>query len=812
MCSQIAIFGGVLTGLLVCGCGSPQPPPAAPLGKPASSVPPPSKVVAMAPDTALTTTATCGGNYQGLLHAVESPEDAEVFGQLFEFGYWTGSTHARQNGLKPGYWVYAAPFWFIWEKSSSPSPLEGRKTPPPTSRPTPGRIPAPPRSPEKRLPLPGVELTGSSSYHAFALSKDGSLLANDVWEKKDRKIVVWDTNSGEVVSEFPVRPPIAQIMGMAFAEDDRLVLLHYSSDYASPLLYVWSRKANAIIKEIAGRKLQGANYLVVSDDGSLAAVSDSERLRVFDLSSGNVVASTVTRRRIGNWVFAEDKKALVGVDRLALDVWLFDNREPSCVALPAELWSAGSSSRPPALFRLDDGTLMVFGDREIRRYRLDPLRLVSTLPGGLLDSVSGDGRLLVGMDRGDNTTPPSTLLYDGRSGEYLGWLPDGYSVRRFSADSQRLALTSVAGPIRVWNVSNLSDAARPAQPAAVDHEEEEASEAILPAPATVLDMPQHEAIGFMWSSDGQWLATEHAAHIQGGFLKASLATWDMATKRQTHEPLSNLRLLWPAADGNGFGCYNTTTRQIEVVTVPAAETIKAPPSIPSEEPYYWIGSPDGRFILNRGSKLGAVFDSKTGNLLHQFDFPKRFAAAFTTDGQALAVETSPNSVALHDTSTWGRIAICKHPAPFSGWVLSSDGRWLASFHMVEEYQAPSPYDDRAAPPRSYYLCFWDARGGSRQITPLTCVRLPDPRGLIFSPDDTVLVLADWRGLELWNVVGGTLQRQPNGRIEMDLPERGVRMSFSPDGRHFALGTSAGTRVWGAEEVLSQPTLREDTSK
>lgn len=455
---------GVLAVLLaVCGCGP-------------SSTAPPTKVVGSAtvpasrPDPALIEQATCQGKYGSLLHALECPEDAKEFGPLFEFGYWTGFSRAKQNNLKPGYWVYAEPFWFIWGMSSDPSPLEGRK------------------------------------------------------------------------------PPLPQ------------------------------------------------------------------------------------------------------------------------------------------------------------------------------------------------TTPPTPV-----------------------------ATTDMRLP-----------------------------------PANEMGLPSYRATGWMWSSDGRWLVVEHNAFIEDRYPSAMLATWDMSTKQQAHEPVRFLRLRWPLPEGRGFACYNEKARCLELFAVPSAETTKSPSGIPSENWYRWAASPDGRFILNYGKGQVKVFDTVRGDILHEFDFSNQMATAFTTDGQYLAVQTSLFSVPLFDTKTWRQIADCKHPAPFARWALSPDARWLASSHFVEHYQPRSRGSrrDEERAPSDHYLSLWDAQRGTRQLTPLTCVKRAPVLGLAFSPDSAVLMLADWRGLEFWDVVNSTLIARPNNFLEMDfVREHFVWMSFSPDGRHFALGTPSGTRVWPAEEIL-----------
>ena len=63
--------------------------------------------------------ATVDGKYAMLLHQFKAEKDAEEFGDFSDEGYRTETKHGDEKDLSPGYWVYVAPYWYIWEKRTS---------------------------------------------------------------------------------------------------------------------------------------------------------------------------------------------------------------------------------------------------------------------------------------------------------------------------------------------------------------------------------------------------------------------------------------------------------------------------------------------------------------------------------------------------------------------------------------------------------------------------------------------------------------------------------------------------------------------
>ena len=62
--------------------------------------------------------ASCSGKYKTLLRQLEVPSDQASYGDLKDFGRWEGTEYQSYKNLPPGYWVYAAPHWYIWNETT----------------------------------------------------------------------------------------------------------------------------------------------------------------------------------------------------------------------------------------------------------------------------------------------------------------------------------------------------------------------------------------------------------------------------------------------------------------------------------------------------------------------------------------------------------------------------------------------------------------------------------------------------------------------------------------------------------------------
>jgi len=66
------------------------------------------------------------GKYLNLLYVLDMPKDREAYGGHCDWGYWTGTAWGDYTDLKPGFWVYVYPKWYIWGSRADEIGLDPR--------------------------------------------------------------------------------------------------------------------------------------------------------------------------------------------------------------------------------------------------------------------------------------------------------------------------------------------------------------------------------------------------------------------------------------------------------------------------------------------------------------------------------------------------------------------------------------------------------------------------------------------------------------------------------------------------------------
>ena len=61
---------------------------------------------------------TAGGKYKSLLRRLHVPADSEQFGQFKDLGMLDRKSYAGAENLPAGYWVYVAPYWYLWAETT----------------------------------------------------------------------------------------------------------------------------------------------------------------------------------------------------------------------------------------------------------------------------------------------------------------------------------------------------------------------------------------------------------------------------------------------------------------------------------------------------------------------------------------------------------------------------------------------------------------------------------------------------------------------------------------------------------------------
>lgn len=51
--------------------------------------------------------------YHGLVHKLHIPQDRGRYGDCHDYGWWNGTSY-RGHNTRPGYWVYARGYWYVF--------------------------------------------------------------------------------------------------------------------------------------------------------------------------------------------------------------------------------------------------------------------------------------------------------------------------------------------------------------------------------------------------------------------------------------------------------------------------------------------------------------------------------------------------------------------------------------------------------------------------------------------------------------------------------------------------------------------------
>ncbi len=63
--------------------------------------------------------ARVNGKYEMLLRQIRVPDDVDNYSEFNDYGHYQGTSYANYNDLPSGYWVYVAPYWYIWRDLSA---------------------------------------------------------------------------------------------------------------------------------------------------------------------------------------------------------------------------------------------------------------------------------------------------------------------------------------------------------------------------------------------------------------------------------------------------------------------------------------------------------------------------------------------------------------------------------------------------------------------------------------------------------------------------------------------------------------------
>jgi WD40 repeat protein len=567
-----------------------------------------------------------------------------------------------------------------------------------------------------------------------AYSPDGTRLAT---VGRDRTTKVWDAATGRLLRTLDKHPDT--VWSVAFSPDGRLL-----ASASVGVVKLWDTATWE-----GGRDFQGGWYVAFSPDGRRLCSSGGPRLLVWDTA-------------------ALTKQTGPVAPSLELDEAKKD---------PAGLKSENLYAFLRAAFS-PDGQTMAVGTREKAVKFLDVESgrwVLSPLPHDQLVwevAYSPDSRYLASS----SFLTQKVNLWDAKTGRLLRTFNGHTNLTNgiaFSPDSQRLASVSYDGIVKVWDVTNLANAA--------------------PQEARTLTGETGSVIGVVHSPDGLTFATisgtkdlEDSA-IKAPTLVEGVTIWNTRTGqriRTLRNPTAGP--CHDAAFDPGFG---------RIARAKADGTVEIRDRVTDRLVLSLSGhggavervtfSPDGRRLASVSwDKTVRVWDAASGRPIHVLPAPRSYIPdlRFSPDGRRLALGGAAEMDQLHpgDVKVWD---------PATGRQLPTLGGYFAfvdsmAFHPREAWLACSLGSDILILDPSSGREVLHLRGHSGDVT---C--------MAFSPDGRRLTSGSKDGaIKLWEpATGREILTLLHGRGDVV-----TGVSFSPDGRTIVSTSKRGTvKVWDA---------------
>ncbi len=562
-------------------------------------------------------------------------------------------------------------------------------------------------------------------------------------------------------------------------------------------IVLWERATGKRLREFreAGTWIVQLGF---SPDGKfLAASTWDNSLRLYDPTTGREL-----RRLTGaQFVFAPDGKTLASNFLLPPDEKA--QRKPGQAI---HLWevasgtersrlNAGPVSLIPVTFSRDGKTLAVMGEQALHLLDVATGKELSRLPGhahGDRAAFGADNSTLVTLALGRPSGKGALRTWEIATGKELrqAVVPLGRTLfvsGIFSPDARTLLTADYYGPVRIIDVATGNEVRQ-------------------------LEGTRHGGlVPHAFSSDGKQVVT--MAGITG-----AIQFWDTATGKEV--PLTaGHRGAVSALAFSGDGTSLVTASRDGTVRLWDAEGRELRRHSVEVGMFDALGlSADGK-LLARGGLPVQVWDTATGKLLRwaRADEEGGEALAFSPDGKVLA-SASAGTMTLREVATGRELRrfpchrLCRQllfspdgkklastsaHGPFFVWesatgkLLYQRGEFASSKRELAPLLAFSPNGRTLAETDSLglWIRLWEVATGGQRHEWLSLQ--PGVRCFAFSPDSTILAVADAANTTLWQVATG----EELGRLEGHRAAI-TALAWSPDGRRLASGSWDSTAlVW-----------------
>ncbi|KAL5512561.1 hypothetical protein ACEPAG_3214 [Sanghuangporus baumii] len=587
----------------------------------------------------------------------------------------------------------------------------------------------------------------TSSVTSVVFSPDGKRIASG---SLDHTILVWDADSGEVVSG-PFKGHTGWVNSVAFSPDGKRVASG-SNDHT---IRVWDVDSGELVLGPLEGHTDRVQSVAFSPDGKrIASGSDDKTIRVWDAESGKAAVNPFEghTNRVNSVVFSPDGKCIVsGSDDKSIRVW--DVEDGKLVAGPFE----GHSGEVFSVDFSQGGERIVSGsaDKTIRVWDTNSGKLVGHPIKGHTDSVfsvmfSPDGKRIA-SGSWDNTI----CVWDTDSGELVAGPFKGHTSYvqpvAFSPDGKRIASGSCDWTIRIWDAESgkfTSDESQersgPVRSVSFSSDGKCIASGSDDCAIRVWDAENGKLVSGPFLGHTRWVQSvsfsPNGKHIASGSDDSTVCVWDAGSGERILEPFKGHR------------------GPVQSV----------------------VFSPNGRLVASGSAdNTICVWDSDSGELA-----AGRFtghtdrvnSVSFSPDGRCIASGSDDQTIRVWDVGS-GEVVL----GPFEG---HTESIWSVTY-SPDGQRIASGSSDRT-------VRVWNANSGELLSDPFEGHE-DEVNSVSFSPDGRYIASgSDDKTICIWDVDSGQLVLGPlKGHTDWV-----YSVEFSPSGNYLASGSKDGTiRMW-----------------
>jgi WD40 repeat protein/tRNA A-37 threonylcarbamoyl transferase component Bud32 len=475
-----------------------------------------------------------------------------------------------------------------------------------------------------------------------AFAPQGPLLAAST-NKTPYRIVIWNIDSRRTVRELPLS---GECIGLSFSADGQTLIT--STEEAASALTLWRIEDGSAIRRVAAPEIrgvmEGTPFAATADLKSCAHGTQSQELRVVDLSSGRKLWHNEGAARgntVGSLAFSRDGRLLASgaaYEDPVIRLWDVASGKLIRVLEGHRGWVA-------ALLFWPDGKKLASAstDRTIRIWDVASGRVLNTLRGHGLEvwrlALLPDESTLVSSGKGagpvllwNALTPHTEFARNQLPLPVLGW--------RFAEDSKSLMTVDMNGQVARWHGRGFREMRTELE---LGHLTAPGS----PTPQRAEFSPDLRYIALKRSGAAREVEVWDVPSANLRYrLPAGAETFPVAAFRDRHT-----LLVFDEHNAGAIQCREWDLRS-------GRETHSWPVSLRGTGRVGIVLSPDGqRCVLNPGSGVAVVYDFRTRSHTPAGSVDPPRLPQFSPDGKLLAVSLmGSHLVKLRETSTYRDIA------------------------------------------------------------------------------------------------------------------------------------------------------------